>query len=222
MNRTQVKHELKQRGFTGKVHFRKTDEFGQPDTFGPAIHRRLIDINYDLDNAAEDAERDNLETVVIYLEPKSFYYYRRLFTLKRHAWSLGEINGLRKGLGYCSPWSRVAKQEFTQDLMRIEFSFPITKEQTKFGINWLKTTQFNQHGNLRAAKTTFIGDREAAIIRTFKRFEFVALRFLDYSDYTGVYQTILPVYRVISKSSDSFEYSCNPMGRYEKQYQVMR
>lgn len=221
MNKTLVKKAMKEAGFEGRLYFRKSKEFGTPDNYGPAIHRRLIDLNYDLSDVMHSVERDGFETVVFYVEPKSYYFYRHLFSLKKHVWTKSEINGLRKGLGFCSPWSKVAKEEFAQDIMRMDFAYSITKEQTAFGIEWLKNTQFNRHGRLRAAKTTFIGEREAAIIRTFKRFEFTGLRFQDYNQYSQSYQNISPIYRVISKSGESFEYSCTPMGRYGACYEVV-
>lgn len=211
-----IKSQLRKAGYVGAIHFRKANEFGTPDNFGPAIHRRWIDSQYDCDAIIELVDRDNFETVVIYLEPVSFYTHRANLDNPKHVWCKSEINGLRKGLGYCGSWSDAAKQELIEELQRNTYSFKISKDQSDFGIEWLKRTQFKLNGEIRAG--AFIGEREAKVIQKFKRFEFVGLRFI----YVSPYQTdSAPIYRTIARDGSSFDYSCSPMGGFGACYEVV-
>lgn len=208
MNRTQIKKMLKAAGFNGRVVFRKHGEFGTPDSNGPAIHYRWIQCN--VHEIADHAHCDNFKTVVIYMEPASYYRYRELISNPKHVWTEGEINGLRKCLGYCTNWSSVARSEFTEDIQRMTFpAFKITPEQTRFGLEWLKRTQFKKNGELRAS--AFIGSREASILRRFKRFEFVGLDFMPPNPYTGIPEAVAPLYRAVARNGDSFTYRVCPM-----------
>jgi len=211
-----IKKMLTSAGFNGRIVFRKSKEFGTADSYGPAIHRRWIDAEYEAREILDSVERDGFETVVIYLEPNSYYTYLAKLNNPKAVWTKGEINGLRKGLGYCGPWSDVAKEELSQTIKTTEFNFKITKDQSKFGVDWLKRTQFRLDGRLRAS--AFIGEREASIIKNFKEFRFIGLRFI----YVSPYQTdTAPVYRTISKSGDYFDYSCAPMGGFGAAYEVV-
>lgn len=211
-----IKNQLRKAGFKGAIHFRKAAEFGKPDSFGPAIHRRWIDASYDLDDVMSSVDRDGFDTVVIYLEPTSFYIHKSNLENPKHIWHKSEINGLRKGLGYCGSWSDVAKQDLIEDLQRNTYAFKIAKEQSDFGIEWLRRTQFKLNGGIRAG--AFIGEREANIIKKFKRFEFVGLRFI----YVSPYQTdTAPIYRTYAKDGSYFDYSCSPMGGFGASYEVV-
>lgn len=210
MNRTKVKQLLRASGFTGSIHFRKHTEFGTPDSFGSAIHRRWIGSgNCDEINYRQD--RDGFEAVVIYLEPKSYYETVARLHNPKHVWLEGQINGLRRNLGYCTNWSQAAAEQLRDDIRRMNFpAFKISKEQTKFGLEWLKRTQFKLNGELRA--NAFITENEANIIKNFARFEFVGLRFDAVNPYTNAPQAVLPIYRTIARNKKSFTYVVNPMG----------
>lgn len=69
MKRSEIKQMLRDAGFEGRIHFRSHREFGKPDNFGPAIHRRWIDPNYEVQEIMHSVERDLFDTVVLYLEP---------------------------------------------------------------------------------------------------------------------------------------------------------
>lgn len=220
MNISTVKKLLRDKGFEGKVIGRKAHEFGTHDGSGPAIHRRILDdIEYDVDEIMYSVERDGFETVVCYLEPKSYYYYINILNDQKHTWTEGEINGLRKQLGYCSNWSKVAREELVEDISRNGmYDCKITREQTKFGLDWLKRKQFRLDGRIRAG--AFIGEREAKIIRSFKKFEFVGLDFMSINPYTGAPQAVAPLYRCVAKNGESFTYRVSPM-LFGSQYEVV-
>lgn len=203
--KNEIKKQLRKAGFKGSVYFRKQTEFGTPDTFGPAIHRRWIDPQHEIEEILYDADRDGFDTVVIYLEPASYYRYRQLLTKKSHIWTKSEIDGLRKQMGYCSGCSQPARDELIRDCGT--FDFKITREQTAFGLQWLRETQFKKSGELRAG--AFIGRHEAKIIKTFKEFRFVGIHFENFNQWSQCWQTISPVYAVISKDGSSFEYAAH-------------
>lgn len=209
MNKTDIKRALRDAGFKGQVHFRDHAEFGCACDVGPAIHRRLLDIDYDIECVVDQALRDGFETVVLYFEPKSYYHYRAILNDKAHVWSEGEINGLRKGLGYCSNWSKCAREELIDDIRRMDIEARVTDEQSQKGLDWLYKTQFTKRGEIRFRKHAFIGERELEVLKDFEKFTFQGLRFQDFNPYTSTYQTISPVYGVHGKSGGYFEYSAN-------------
>lgn len=220
MNKTIVKAKLKEFGFTGRIVFRKHNEFGQPDDCGPAIHRRLLSLESDCSEVVNCADRDGFDTVVLYMEPKSYYLALENLTDAKHVWTEGEINGLRRNLGYCTNWSKVAAEDVREEILRNGMpEFRITKEQTKFGLSWLKRTQWKLNGELRAG--AFIGVREARIIKNFARFEFVGLEFVSVNPYTGFPQCIAPLYKTIAKNGESFTYRVSPMGGFGACYEVV-
>jgi len=88
-----------------KVYFKKHDEFGGNDITPSCLHTRLLDIEYDLDYLQNAVQRDGWSNVVFYLEPKSYYDTQGRLENKKHIWTKGEIQGLRKQLGGCSIWS---------------------------------------------------------------------------------------------------------------------
>lgn len=141
-----IKRMLKDAGYTGRINFRRSDQFGTPDDFGPAIHRRWIDPTYETEEIMYSVDRDGFSAVVIYIEPASYYRHRANLENPKHVWDKQQINGLRKGLGYCGSWSKPAKEYLHEELQRNNYAFKISKEQSKFGIEWLKRTQFKLNG----------------------------------------------------------------------------
>lgn len=79
-----------------------------------------------------------------------------------------------------------------------EDGFKLTQEQTNKGLEWLKKS--------RIYKNTF-GDRERAIYDNFKEF-----RLVDFTDRgNNYYRQYIPVYRVISKDGNHFDYHITAM-----------
>lgn len=207
--RNLVKQKLKKLGFKGKITFKRHNKFNSNLGYGPAIHMRLVDLDYDLNEVMHSHNRDGFNEVVFYLENKSHYEMRERLENKKHVWSEGEINSLRKNLGYCSNWSEYARETLIDDYFRRGdmHCFNITKEQSKKGIDWLKSSQLKKNGQLRAAKSTFLTENEAEIIKNFKKFQFIGLEFSSYNPYSKSHQLIRPIYRTIAKNGDYFDYA---------------
>lgn len=206
-----IKDKLKELGFNGKVIFKKHNEFGDKNS-EIAIHIRLLDFDYDLEDAACVAERDLFETIVIYLEQPNYYKYCRMMEHEGHTWTEGEINYLRKCLGFCSNWSDSAQDSFEADYLRHGFDYAITQEQTDKGIEWLVRTQLKLNGDLRQAKTTFITEDESVILKSFSHFRFIGITRCGYNHYNGRYSVIAPIYRVFAEDGSYFDYTATMEG----------
>jgi hypothetical protein len=89
-------------------------------------------------------------------------------------------------------------------------SFPklLTEAHEAKGIAWLLRTQFKKNGELSSAKTTFLGLREAHVVKNFSHFEFIGLQDEGDSNWSQVF----PVYKVYATDGSTFEYvaSGNP------------
>lgn len=83
-------------------------------------------------------------------------------------------------------------------------SFPklLTDIHTEKGISWLRRTQFKKNGELSSAKTTFLGLREAHVVKNFSHFEFIGLVDEGNSNWPQVF----PAYKVYATDGSSFEY----------------
>jgi len=80
-----------------------------------------------------------------------------------------------------------------------EDGYPITLEQTQKGLDWLKQNKIY--------KKTF-SDRERKIFDNFKEFRFVGF----HEDNNGFRRFFEPIYRVVSKDGDYFDYHITGMG----------
>ncbi len=78
----------------------------------------------------------------------------------------------------------------------------LTAEHNQKGIEWLRRTQFKKNGQLSTAKTTFIGEREAHVIRNFSHFTFIGL--VDES--SNQWPQPMPIYKCYATDGTSFEY----------------
>lgn len=78
----------------------------------------------------------------------------------------------------------------------------LTPEHNQKGIDWLRRTQFKKNGQLSTAKTTFIGEREAHVIKNFSHFTFIGL--VDES--SNQWPQPMPVYKCYATDGTSFEY----------------
>lgn len=79
----------------------------------------------------------------------------------------------------------------------------ITKEQSKFGIEYLRKRYYKIGGDPR--KNCPFGQRETEIIRSFSKFRFVGMK-ANYNS-MGSYRWFTPVYRVYSKNGLHFDYT---------------
>ena len=200
-----IKDMIKKMKIPVKVFFKKHDEFGKHGNIPACLHMRLIDLEYDLENLSNDVERDEWENVVFYLEPKSYYDTRDRLENKKHVWTKGEIDGLRKQLGMCSNWSDSAKDEIKIDYFKDNhnYNFAITKWQSEMGLEYLKSITFKKNGEMRQSKSCFLGDFEANILKKFKEFRFIGLHFYHVSNYQ---ENSAPIYRCIDKKGHYFDY----------------
>ena len=86
--------------------------------------------------------------------------------------------------------------------------YKLEKNQTDFGIKWLKGRYFKLDGTPRKQAEhdfgTYDQDRYFDIIKNFKEFRFIGYR-AEWQCGCNTYLT--PVYKVISKNGDSFTYS---------------
>lgn len=219
----EIKTKLKDAGFKGKVTFKKHSDYGENDS--AAIHMRLLDIDFDIDEAMRMVERDLFNHIVFYLEIPSYYKYRRMLDYTNHTWTEGEINQLRKSLGPCSNWSIVARETIISDYFRHchRHNFKITEDQSNKGIEWLKKTQLKKNGELRNSQSVFINEGDKKILENFSHFKFIGLEFSDFNYYSNSYRNIAPIYRTFDKSGNYFDYapiafgSCGILDRGYKQ-----
>lgn len=82
--------------------------------------------------------------------------------------------------------------------------YAITEEQSRFGIQWLKSRILTKSGKL--SKSKFAQDfreRDAEVIRNFERFEFVGF----YANDNGWSNHYTPIYRTIAKDGTYFDYT---------------
>src|SRR5208283_4714170 len=124
--------------------------------------------------------------------------------IKKRKFTKIEIQSFRKALNGCSTIS-LDEQELLKDTFykAVESKRPInlTKEQTDFGIAWLRNKAFKLNGESRSNSP--FRSREENVIKNFKKFEFSGLN--DVS--TNSYKNHQVVYKVIAKNGSQFEYT---------------
>lgn len=136
--------------------------------------------------------------------PVSKTCQKYLDLIKKRKFTKIEIQSFRKALNGSSTISQIE-----QDLLKDKFykaveskrSINITKEQSDFGIKWLKNKAFRLNGQSRSNSP--FGSREEYVIKNFKKFEFSGLN--DVS--TNSYKNHQVVYKVIAKNGETFEYT---------------
>lgn len=87
----------------------------------------------------------------------------------------------------------------------------ITREQSKYGIDYLRSRYFKKTGEPR--KGCPFGTREIAILKSFSKFRWVGLR--PHQNAYGSYRWHTPVYRVYSKDGSYFDYTAVHWGTPE-------
>lgn len=143
--------------------------------------------------------------------------------MKQKVWQRADINALTKMLNrngrtgaLMEVWDLTSDLRHVSELPRynaavmlFDNSYSITKEQTEFGIEWLNNFSFKSNGEARNTKNNF-DSAQLLIIKNFKKFEFVGV--LGFRN--GFNQMIqhAPIYRVVSKSGDYFDYTPIHMG----------
>lgn len=128
-----------------------------------------------------------------------------------HIWTEQEILSFRKHIGFCSDQNSVLKRELLYLIN--EKSFNITEEQTNKGIQFLCNKAFKKDGSLRETKDFPFGSREIEVLRDFSHFKFVGVHYE--CGWDGSYQNTSPIYSVVSKSGQSFDYIAGAFGSIE-------
>lgn len=90
------------------------------------------------------------------------------------------------------------------DLLDSRDERPITAEQSKFGLEWLRKTCFKLNGETRLRCP--LGNREVAILRNFKCFKWVGI--YNTQEHYGNYgcKSYVPVWRTYDKRGHYFDY----------------
>ena len=109
----------------------------------------------------------------------------------------GEIGVLKKHVQYTSGHTNknIAIIESLLEIPR-----HLTPKHTEQGLEWLIDSQLKQDGTLRDAKTVFLGEREASILKNFYGFTLQGFITSSVSDIR------CPVYRVHALNGDYFDY----------------
>ena len=215
--KTKIKRLAKQNGFKGKIIFKPTSEW-QKFNLASSINRIITDLHYDVLEACEDANKDLFDNIVFYIAPQSFYNYMRKFK-RFEKWTKGEINGLRKAVGMCSNLPRACIEELKHYAYSHGNEFKITKEQSLFGIQYLKEAVFTKKGIPRNAKRNFLRYEPDAIkiIKNFAKFRFIGLQSTPKSYYFGdrAGEYTLPIYRTYDRDGNYFDYTAGMWGNCE-------
>ena len=95
-------------------------------------------------------------------------------------------------------------------------SYKLTKDQTEFGINWLKNRYYRKDGGHRKQMQHDFQFYEIEdvdyILKNFKEFRFIGYAGI-YHRYSGCNSNLVPIYQVIGKDGRSFNYSPVHMGQ---------
>ena len=155
-------------------------------------------------NTMEVTKTVNNQPIVTYTKPLSKTCKKYLGLIKGRKFTKIEIQSFRKALNGSSTISldeqNLLKDEFYK---AVESKRPIniTKEQTDFGISWLRNKAFRLNGQSRTSSP--FRSREEYVIKNFKKFEFCGL----YNASTNSFNCYIPVFKVIAKDGSSFEYT---------------
>lgn len=131
---------------------------------------------------------------------KTIAKYMYMVSLEGRMWSEGEIVSFRSLLNNKLQDQPDVKAELLERFNKsLEFvPFKLEKAQQIKGLAWLHKTQINKRGDLRNANTTFIGEVELSMIRTFESFEFI-----------GLYDIAAPQQRALGCSQYVAQYRLN-------------
>jgi hypothetical protein len=135
---------------------------------------------------------------------------------KRKVWKKPEISALCKLLNSrnyekCEE-IKIKINELEYVLNEDKFERKITKEQTKYGLEYLNTRYFKKRDGSPRKKCP-MGEREISILKDFSHFTLFGL----HGDYNriGSMQWYRPIYRVYSKTGQSFAYIATHWGEIE-------
>jgi hypothetical protein len=156
-------------------------------------------------NTIEVTKEVNNQPILTYTKPLSKTCKKYLDLIKKRKFTKIEIQSFRKALNGCSTISveeQVLLKNKFYEAVGSKRPINITKEQSDFGIAWLRNKAFKLNGESR--KSSPFGMREENVIRNFKKFEFCGLydinHFGNHSNYT-------PIFRVIDIDGNEFEYT---------------
>jgi len=152
--------------------------------------------------------------VLSYSQRKTLSRYLELI-VEKDIWTKTDIQSFKNQVSatrFISNVEKDLKSEIVLDLLdklneRIgDRPIYLTQSQNDFGIDWLRKTVLNSKGELR--NTELVRDSllcyyHTEILKDFSHFEFVGYSVV----YSNRYDVGSPVYRVVSKSDDSFLYS---------------
>jgi hypothetical protein len=138
-------------------------------------------------------------------------------TRKQRVWQKSEINAVIKALQRINFSDSLNSNEFQfkhADLLAAchyqegnesgPFEHSITKEQSDYGLEYLKRRYFKLNGTARR-QCPFNLRQQAIIMHAFKEFKFVG--FYEHRNDSGMYVGYTPVYRVHANNGEYFDYS---------------
>jgi len=160
-------------------------------------------------NTIEVTKTVNNIPIVTYTKPLSKTCKKYLDLIKKRKFTKIEIQSFRKALNGSSTIS-LEEQSLLKQKFYDSKPINITKEQSDFGIAWLKNKAFKLNGQVR--KSNPFGYKELEVIKNFKKFEFSSLYDINHYGNGHQYQ---PVYKVIAKNGDYFEYVAVAWGDIE-------
>lgn len=163
-------------------------------------------------------KRINAIMQVVRKQSKTMQKYMRLLHQDK-AMTENEIKGL------CWALNGVKKVNLTADertkiheMIERRNERAITKEQSKFGIKWLKTKAFKLNGEAR--KNCILGTREQEIVKNFSHFKFAGVANTNDIGYRGPYSSYVPIWRTYAKDGRYFDYIVVSSGLF-KQFEII-
>lgn len=123
---------------------------------------------------------------------------------KGKAWTEGEIIYFRKAIGIAGIQDGQLRINLRNAFYHYmpDVGYKITTEQSEKGRNYLLAKSLKKNGQFR--KGNKLGSRELSILKTLKEHRLIEL----YDASTNMYgHYYYPVYRAISKSKETFEYT---------------
>ncbi len=133
-----------------------------------------------------------------------------LNTMKKGFLTESEIIYLRKYLGSCGSCPESERKMLLNKVA--DANFPISYDQTKKGIEWLKGFTFKKNGEPRQSKNMPFRAREIAILQDFIGFtlvDFILSSDLPNAYHQSSFRQYLPIYRVHSAWDTHFDYVTN-------------
>ncbi len=163
-------------------------------------------------------KQTNTVLQVVRKQSKTFWKYVGLLNQDK-AMAENEIKGLCVALNGTKKVNLTEDNRLTLHLMiRRKVERPITKEQAKFGLKWLKTKAFKLNGDSR--KNCILGVREQEIVKNFSHFKFAGVCSTNDAGYYGPYSRYVPIWRTYAKDGRYFDYIVVSSGLF-KQFEII-